>query len=399
MSTLNQANKSTTLFTLPKTYRGPGYVSHEYLESKKEVPLLFQPLKIKSVELKNRLVVAPMCMYSSKDGFMDDFHLIHYSSYAQGGASMVVTEATAVNPEGRISFADAGLWKDEQIPGFKRVVDSIHSYNSLACIQLAHAGRKASSVPPFLENARASVPADHENGWIPVAPSPIRWTDLNTVPKEMTEDDILHAVNSFRDAAARALEAGFDMIEIHGAHGYLITSFLSPTSNLRTDSYGGSFENRCRFLFEIIAAIRTVWPTEKPLSVRLSAEEWVEDGWTIDDTVKICQRFQDMDVDIFDCSSGGNSLKQKINVYPGYQIPLAHKVKQQTTQLVIAAVGLINTGSEMESTLQQGRADLIFNARGFLRNPHFAYDLAEQLNVKIDYNVHYERGRFRNTAY
>ncbi|KAM9993393.1 hypothetical protein ACTFIZ_011343 [Dictyostelium cf. discoideum] len=400
-----QEYKPSNLYTLPPTYKGPGIPSvtttPDSSSSNGVVPKTFTSITIKNMNLKNRTVVSPMCMYSSEDGFMNDFHLGHYTSYARGGASLIVFEAAATLANGRISYADAGVYKDEHIAPMKRITDNIHLYNSYAGIQLAHAGRKASSNPPFLDNARFSIPESEDGkGWKTYGPSPIAFNENMSIPIEMTLDDIKEVIDSFRLAAERCEKAGFDFIEIHGAHGYLINQFLSPTSNKRTDQYGcGSFEDRCRFLFDIVRAIRSVWPTEKALGVRLSCEEWCEGGWTLDDTIRVAKILETMDVDIFDCSSGGNSMSQSITIGPCYQVPLAHAVKKATSKLSVACVGLINSGKEIEEILQQDRADLVFLARPFLRNPHFTYQVAHELNIKIDYNIHYNRGRFTNTAY
>ncbi|KAF2070347.1 hypothetical protein CYY_008334 [Polysphondylium violaceum] len=351
------------------------------------VPLLFKPLKIKDMELKNRIVVSPMCQYSSQDGFMNDWHLAHLSSFARGGAGLVIFEATAVNPEGRISYADSGLWKDDHIAPLKRINNLIHSLGSKSGIQIGHAGRKASSTPVFLENGRAHLDKSHKDGWEVVGPSPVAFSA--NVPHELTVDEIQKIVEDFRLAAIRALKAGFDFLEIHGAHGYLVNNFLSPVSNKRTDAYGGDLQGRSRFLFEVIKAVRSVWPTEKPLGVRLSCIEWVSDGWSIEDTVELSKIIKNMDIDLIDCSTGGNVASQKIEMGPLYQVPFAERVKKEIPDIIVGTVGLINTGTEAESILQSGKADLVMLGRAFLRNPHWPYAAAKELNANIDFAIQY----------
>ncbi|EGC35402.1 hypothetical protein DICPUDRAFT_33474 [Dictyostelium purpureum] len=388
-------NEFTYPYDLPNNYKGPGSPIVKPGDESKPIPLTFTPITIKSLTLKNRLVVSPMCQYSSHNGEANDWHLSHYSSYAKGGASLVIFEAAAVQPEGRISYADLGIWSDEFIAPLKRCVDLVHRLGSTAGIQLAHAGRKASSIPPFLEGARNSIPSDQPNGWEVFGPSEIKFNDNMSLPHEMTKEQIKETIEAFKQGALRLLKAGFDMIEIHNAHGYIGNQFISPVSNQRTDEYGGSFENRIRFLLETITEIRSVWPTEKVLAVRLTCDEWLEDGsgWTMNDTIELVKILDTMDVDIIDCSSGGNSTKQKIKVEPLYQVPFADSVKKHTKNLFVATVGLINTGNEIEDILQQNKADIVMLARPFLRNPHFVYQVAKELNQTINYQIQYERGR------
>jgi len=365
------------------------------VKENQEIPLLFTPLKIKDMQLKNRVVVPPLCMYSAKDGFMSDWHLVHYSSFAKGAAGLVIFEATAVAAEGRITYADTGIYKDEHIAPMKRIVKLVKTFGAKAGIQIAHAGRKAATIPMYMDSSNGEYSKDHENAWKPVGPSPISFSpnDNFQIPHELTQQEIQNIVNQFKMAASRCLEANFDFIEIHGAHGYLISSFLSSTSNKRTDKYGGDFDGRTRLLIEIIKAVRTVWPTEKPLGLRLSCHEWVdssEGGWTIDDTTRLARIVKDLDVDLFDCSSGGNNINQKISVKKFYQIPFSEAVKKAVPELTVAAVGLITNGNDAELILKKNQADLVMVGRGFMRNPQWVYQAAADLNTQIDFVLQYE---------
>jgi 2,4-dienoyl-CoA reductase-like NADH-dependent reductase (Old Yellow Enzyme family) len=350
---------------------------------------LFQPLKIKDVELKNRIAVSPMCEYSSEDGFANDWHLVHLGARAVGGAGLVFTEATAVSPEGRISPDDLGIWKDEHIDFLKRITAFIHQHGAVAGIQLAHAGRKASVSSPWLGNKFLSP---GERGWVPVAPSPVPFREGIPDSHELTRDEIKKVVNDFAAASARALEAGFKVIEIHGAHGYLINEFLSPASNFRTDEYGGSFDNRIRLLLEVIDAVRTVWPEMYPLFVRISATEWADHGWKIDDSVQLAVRLKEKGIDLVDCSSGGNVYKSKIELGPMYQVPFAERVKKGSG-IMTGAVGLITTAQQCEEILSAGKADLILLARQMLRDPYFPLHAAKELNVDVKWPEQYERAK------
>ena len=350
---------------------------------------LFEPLKIKGVEFRNRIVVSPMCEYSSVDGFANDWHLVHLGSRAVGGAALVFTEAIAVSPEGRISPADLGIWKDEHIEFLKRIALFIHEHGAVAGTQLAHAGRKASVDAPWRGN---KVLSDEENGWKPVAPSEVAFSDTYRVPHELSKDEIKKVIRDFRDAAERALKAGFKVVEIHAAHGYLINEFFSPVSNTRTDEYGGAFENRIRIVLEIIESVKEVWPREYPLFVRISASEWSEKGWNIDDSVKLAKVLKEKGVDLVDCSSGGNVYKAKINIGPLYQVPFAEKVKKEAG-IMTGAVGLITTAQECEEILQSGKADMIFLARQLLREPYFPLHAAKELGVDIKWPDQYLRAK------
>lgn len=350
---------------------------------------LFQPLKIRSIELKNRIVVSPMCQYSSKDGFANDWHLVHLGSRAVGGAGLVISEATAVSPQGRITHHDLGIWKDEHIDFLKRISLFIEQNNSVPGIQLAHAGRKASHHRPWEGGA---VLKENENPWITEAPSAISYKQDEPLPHELTKDEMLNIITDFKNAAVRAREAGFKVMELHGAHGYLLNEFLSPLSNQRKDEYGGSFENRIRFILRITETVRDVWPEQLPLFVRISATDWVEGGWTIEDSVALATVLKTKGVDLIDCSSGGNSPGQKIPVAPLYQVPFAERIKKETGMMT-GAVGLITTVQQAENILNRQQADLIILARQLLRDPYFPLHAAKELNVAVAWPPQYERAK------
>ena len=350
---------------------------------------LFEPLKIKNIELKNRIVVSPMCQYSSEDGFANDWHLVHLGTRAIGGAALVFTEATAVVPEGRISPDDLGIWKDDHIEFLKKITDFIHAHGAVSGIQLAHAGRKASVSSPWLGNKYVSP---DEDGWIPEGPSPVPFKEGDQAPHELSAFEISSLVEMFGVAARRALEAGFKVVEIHGAHGYLINEFLSPASNFRTDNYGGSFENRIRFLLEIIDEVKKFWPEQNPLFVRISASEWSDKGWSMDDSVELGKILKTKGVDVIDCSSVGNIYKAKVEVGPLYQTPFAEKVKHGAG-IMTGAVGMITTVQECEDIIASGRADLVFLARQLLREPYFPLRAARELGADIKWPVQYERAK------
>ncbi len=351
--------------------------------------LLFEPIKIRSIELKNRLTVSPMCEYSSIDGFANDWHLVHLGSRAIGGAALVFTEATSVSPEGRITPDDLGIWKNDHIPFLKRITSFIETNNAVPGIQLAHAGRKASHSSPW-KGGRALT--KDEDGWETFAPSSIAYKDGEPLPKEMSINDIKNLIKDFGAAAERALLAGFKVFEIHAAHGYLINEFLSPISNHRRDEYGGLFENRIRILLEIIKSVRDIIKDNLPLFVRISATDWMENGWTIDDSVKLAKVLKINNVDLIDCSSGGNSPAQKIPVKPLYQVPFAEKIKKETGMLT-GAVGLITTATEGEQILANHQADIIIMARQLLRDPYFPLSAAKELSVDLHWPVQYERAK------
>ncbi len=342
---------------------------------------LFSSFTLRDMTFRNRVWVSPMCQYSAVDGVPNDWHLVHLGSFARGGVGLVFTEATAVSPEGRISSVDTGIWNDEQKVAWSRIVRFVHGQGKPAGMQLAHAGRKASTSPPWL--GRGPV-ADEDGGWQPVAPSPIAYPRLRE-PRELDHDGIAKVVDDFASSAERALAAGFDVLEVHAAHGYLLHEFLSPLSNLRVDEYGGSFENRVRLLLEVVAAVRGVVPEATPLSVRISATDWVEDGWTVDDSVRLGALLRDGGVDLVDVSSGGNAPAD-VPVGPGYQVELARRIRREAG-IPTGAVGLITDAKQAEDIIADGSADVVLLARAMLRNPHWALDAARELGVTVGEGV------------
>lgn len=353
--------------------------------------LLFEPIKIRNIELKNRLVVSPMCQYSSIDGFANDWHLVHLGSRAIGGAALVFTEATAVSPEGRITPDDLGIWKNEHIDFLKRITTFIMEHDAVPGIQLAHAGRKASHYSPW-KGGKFLQPT--EGAWQTLAPSDIPYREGEPMPNEMTEAEIEQLLSDFHEATERALQAGFEVFEVHGAHGYLIDEFLSPLSNHRTDEYGGSFENRIRLLVLIVKDMRATIGMDRPLFVRLSVTDWVNGGWSENDSVELAKILKEHGVDVIDCSSGGNSHEQKIPVEPLYQVPFAERIKKQTGMLT-AAVGLITTATESEKILAENKADLIVMARELLRDPYFPLHAAKTLGADVKWPDQYVRAKLK----
>ena len=348
-----------------------------------EVPALFQPITIRGLTLKNRIVVSPMCMYSSVDGFANFWHVQHIGSRVVGGAGLFMVEATGVSKTGRITPHCLGIYKDEHVDMLKQIVQFAHEQGGRIGIQIGHAGRKASTRALWEALGRHAL-SNEEGGWDVVGPSPVAFDDKNKVPAELKISEIEEVVQQFVDAAKRAVAARFDVIELHAAHGYLISSFLSPTSNHRTDLYGGSFENRIRLLVDIVKRIREVIPQEMPLFTRVSAEEYVGDqGWTLDDTVKLAHVLKDIGVDVLDCSSGGNSVTAKIHpigMIPGYQVPFAERVKAEA--MPTGAVGRIVDAEQANSIIAEGKADLVFIGRKVLNDPYWPIRAAEQLGYK-----------------
>jgi 2,4-dienoyl-CoA reductase-like NADH-dependent reductase (Old Yellow Enzyme family) len=352
------------------------------------MPRLLDPLTIRSITFSNRIFVSPMCEYSSEDGFANDWHLVHLGSRAVGGAGLVFTEATAVTPEGRISPQDLGIWKDAHVQPLARIVSFIHSQGSVSGMQLAHAGRKASTRRPWEGGGRLS---ELEGGWRNVmAPSSIAFAGNYPQPIEMTPAMITRAVAAFAGAAKRALKAGFRVIEIHAAHGYLIHEFLSPLSNQRRDAYGGSFENRSRFAREVVTAVRKEWPQELPLFLRISATDWVDGGWDVDQSVALAKMLKALGVDFVDCSSGGNIAEAKIPLGPGYQVPFAERIRAEA-EIPTGAVGLITTAQQAEDIVSAGRADAVVLAREMLRDPYFPLRAARELEQEITWPSQYLR--------
>ena len=351
---------------------------------------LFTPLTIRELTFKNRIVVSPMCQYSSVDGFANDWHLVHLGSRAVGGAGLVLTEATAVSPEGRISPQDLGIWKDEHIPVLRRIVQFVRAQGSEIGIQLAHAGRKASMPSPW--NGNKAIP-EKEGGWSVVAPSAVPFNEYYGIPIALTAAGIAQVITDFKAAAHRAMLAGFKVVEIHAAHGYLLHEFLSPLSNHREDEYGGSFENRARLLLQVVEAVRTVWPVIYPLFVRLSVSDWVEGGWGEEESKQLATLLHERGVDLIDCSSGGLSPAQKIAVGPSYQVPFSEGIRKATGMLT-GAVGMITDAAQAESILSNGQADLIIMARELLRDPYFPLHAANELDYKeVHWPVQYERAK------
>ena len=350
---------------------------------------LFEPLTLRSLTLKNRIVVSPMCQYSSPDGFATDWHLVHLGARAVGGAGLIISEAAAISPEGRITPDDLGIWQDAHLPMLRRITNFIKEQGCVAGIQLAHAGRKASTLAPW--KGHGLVP-ETAGGWQVVAPSALPFADNYPQPLALDEAGIQKIITDFRTAAQRTLSAGFQLIELHAAHGYLLHQFLSPLSNQRTDAYGGSFENRIRLLLEVVRATREVWPAELPLFVRLSATDWTEGGWTIDESVRLAGLLKNQGVDLIDTSTGGNAPHATIPVGPGYQVEFAEQIRQKAG-ILTGAVGLITTPAEAERIITTGQADLVLLAREFLREPYFPLFAAAELGVEMPWPPQYERAK------
>ena len=349
---------------------------------------LFSIFQLKSLILKNRIVVSPMCQYSADDGFANDWHLVHLGARAIGGAALIIQEATAVSPEGRISPCDLGIWSDEHIEKYKQITTFILKENAFPGIQLAHAGRKASTTPPWQEGRKLTL---EENGWRTVAPSPIRFGhDEEHPPLELDKEGIAKVVADFKAATRRSLEAGYKVIEIHAAHGYLIHQFMSPLVNERTDEYGGSFENRIRLLLEVLEAVQSEWPADLPLFVRISGTDWAEGGWDEEQSVALAKILKHKGVDVIDCSSGGAVSHQQIPVGPNYQVPIAVRVKKEAG-IATGAVGLITNAQQAEEIVAKGEADLVFFARASLRDPNLPLRFAHELNANIIWPKQYER--------
>ncbi len=342
---------------------------------------LFEKYKIRGIEFRNRIWVSPMCQYSSEDGMPTDWHLVHLGSRAVGGAGLVIQEATAVSPEGRISPSDAGIWSDTHAESYKKITKFIKENGAVAGIQLAHAGRKASTAEPW--NGGKIVDEGY-GGWETVAPSAIAFADDYPNPREMSKDDIEKVENDFVAAAKRSVEAGFEVIEIHAAHGYLFHEFLSPFSNKRADEYGGSLENRMRFLLETVRKVRKAVPENLPVFVRISATDWTENGWDLAQSIELCKELKNIGIDLIDCSSGGNVLDAKIPVAPNYQVQSAAEIREQVG-IATGAVGLITDAKQAEEILQNAQADAILIAREFLRDPYFPFTAAKELDESLDY--------------
>jgi 2,4-dienoyl-CoA reductase-like NADH-dependent reductase (Old Yellow Enzyme family) len=350
-------------------------------------PALFTPLELRQVKSRNRIGVSPMCQYSSIDGFANDWHFVHLGSRAVGGAGIVMTEATAVTPEGRISPYDLGIWKDEHIKELAHCVRFVREQGAAAGIQLAHAGRKASTARPWEGGHRVPPEA---GGWRPVAPSPIPFKPDDPPPEPLDRKGIKRVVTAFGGATRRAREAGFQIVEIHAAHGYLLHEFLSPLSNTRSDEYGGSFENRIRIVMEVTRAVRAEWPDEFPLFLRISATDWVEGGWDIEQSVELTCRLTPLGVDLVDCSSGGLVPGAKIPTGPGYQLEFARRVRHDAG-VKTAAVGLITEPEQANTVIAEGEADVVLLARQLLRNPYWPLRAARVLGATVTWPPQYQR--------
>lgn len=348
---------------------------------------LFSPLQLRSVNFANRIVVSPMCQYSSRDGFATDWHLVHLGCRAQGGAALVMIEASAVLPEGRISSGDLGIWNDDHIPKLQQIVQFIHSQGARAGIQLAHAGRKGSMTPPF-GGERLLTP--EEGRWQPVGPSEIAFSSNYAVPHALEQAEIDAILSAFSSAARRAFAAGFDVVEIHAAHGYLLHEFLSPLANHRTDAYGGTFENRTRFPLQVVDAVRAAWPEQLPLFIRISATDWTEGGWSPDDSVALARLLPQRGVDLVDVSSGGQVPNAAIPVGPGFQVPFAARIRKEVG-VPTAAVGMITEPAQANAIISDGQADLVFLAREMLRDPYWPLHAAAALGEMASWPVQYLR--------
>ena len=352
---------------------------------------LFSPLPLRGLTLRNRIGVSPMCQYSATDGFASDWHFVHLGAFATGGAGLVISEAIAVTADGRISPRDLGLWDDAQIPMLRCITDFMHEQGSVAAIQLAHAGRKASTKRPW-EGGGMVAPAD--GGWTVRGPSDSAFSPTYPTPVALTLDEIGGVIDAFAQGARRALAAGFRVAEIHAAHGYLLHQFMSPLSNARTDAYGGRYENRVRLMHEVSKAVRDVWPDEWPVMVRLSATDWVEGGWTLEESVRLSAELRALGVDLIDCSSAGLDPRQQITVSPGYQVPFARRIRQEAG-IPTAAVGLITEAAQANAIVAEGDADLVLLARELLRNPHWPLLAASALGVDGVWPKQYERAQPR----
>jgi 2,4-dienoyl-CoA reductase-like NADH-dependent reductase (Old Yellow Enzyme family) len=348
---------------------------------------LFSPFRMREIELKNRIVVSPMCEYSAKDGHPQTWHLVHLGSRAIGGAALVFTEATAVEERGRISSADTGIYEDAHAESWRPIAEFIRSHGAVPGMQLAHAGRKASTAPPWTGGKPVTV---QDGGWEPVAPSALAFDAGYTVPRELSADEIAGIVAAFRKSAERALAAGFEVIEIHSAHGYLLHQFLSPLSNTRTDEYGGKFENRIHIVKQVVRTVREVWPQRLPLFVRVSATDWKEGGWDLAQTIELARQLKPLGVDLIDTSSGGLVPGVKIPLSPGYQTGFAEAIRREAG-IATGAVGMISEPAQAETILATEQADLVFLARELLRDPYWPRRAAKALDVKIKSPVQYER--------
>ena len=352
-------------------------------------PYLFSPIKLRELTISNRVFMSPMCQYSAVDGLANDWHLVHLGTRAVGGAGLVMAEASAVSPEGRISLGDTGIWSDAQADAWRRVTRFIKDHGAVAAIQIAHAGRKAATDLPW----RGGRPlGDAPGGWQPVAPSAIAFDEGYCVPEMLSVAELARIESAFAEAAARAAHAGFDVVEIHMAHGYLLHEFLSPLSNQRTDAYGGSLEGRMRFPLAVARAVRSAWPEHLPLFVRISATDWVPGAWDLPDAIRLARELKAVGVDLVDCSSGGSSASAKVPVAPGYQVPFAASLRKEAG-VATGAVGLITSARQAEDILAQSQADAILIGRELLRDPYWPLAAARELGAEIDWPPQYLRAK------
>jgi 2,4-dienoyl-CoA reductase-like NADH-dependent reductase (Old Yellow Enzyme family) len=350
---------------------------------------LFEPYTIRSVTFRNRIFVSPMCQYSSEDGMPNDWHVVHLGSRAVGGAGLVIVEASGVSPEGRITDWDSGIWSEAHADAFRPIVEFIHAQGAVAGMQIAHAGRKASTAQPW--NGGGAI-TEGPHAWTPLAPSPIPFRDGDPVPHALTIEGIDELVEQFVRAARLSLRAGFKVLEIHAAHGYLLHEFLSPLCNARDDEYGGSLENRMRLPLRIAKEVRAAWPDELPLFVRISASDWTEGGWDLEQSIELCVRLRELGVDLIDCSSGGAVPFAKIAAGPGYQVPFARAIRERAG-VATGAVGMITTAQQAEEIVRDGSADAVLLARQLLRDPYFPLHAARELGVEVEWPVQYARAR------
>lgn len=351
---------------------------------------LFEPLQIRDTKFKNRIMVSPMCEYSAVDGVPTDWHLVHLGSRAVGGAALVMTEATGVSPEGRISPEDTGIWNEQQAVAFGRIADFIRSQDSVPGMQLAHAGRKASTEVPW-RGGKAIAP-DAPNGWVPLAPVAAPFYPGDPIPRAMTSGDIEQVISDFSSAAVRARNAAFEVVELHMAHGYLLHEFLSPITNQRSDQYGGSLKNRMRLPIRVAEVVRAEWPAGQPLFVRISASDWIEGGWDIESSIALARELKGVGVDLIDCSSGGIAPGIKIPVGPGYQVPFAEAVRREAA-IATVAVGLITDVRQAEEIIESGKADAVMLARQLLRDPYWPLHAAKESGVDVPWPKQYERAK------
>jgi len=350
---------------------------------------LFSPIELRTLKIRNRIFVSPMCQYSCTNGIPTDWHLVHYGSRAVGGAGLVMVEATAVVPEGRISPNDCGLWNDEQAEAFKPITAFISDQGAIPAIQLGHAGRKASTEAPWLGGKYVSA---NDGGWQPLAPSPLAFSGGMPVPTELSETEMKQISAAFVASAERAFNAGFKAVEVHMAHGYLLHQFLSPLSNQRNDQYGGSLENRTRFPLQVAEQVRKFWPDDLPVLVRISATDWADNGWDLEQSIELCKQLKALGIDFIDCSTGGLIPDAVIPVAPGFQVPMAEKIKKQVG-IPTGAVGLITEPEQSEQIVATGQADAVFLAREFLRDPHWPLRAARELQVDLPWPLQYERAK------